>query len=74
VTVNGTAGDAANASWLSVRVASGGLTVNGSASFHGSVTADRLTVNGTQSAGGPVTSSSSTLWNYHICRYRPGFA
>ena len=49
VTVNGTAGDAANPSWLAVSVATGGLAVNGGASFHGSVTAPAgaVAVNGT---------------------------
>jgi endo-1,4-beta-xylanase len=49
VTVNGTAGDAASASRLALEVASGGLVVNGGASFHGNVTAPAgaVTVNGT---------------------------
>jgi endo-1,4-beta-xylanase len=49
VTLNGAAGDAASPSWLDLRIASGGLTVNGSGALHGSVAAPAgsVTVNGT---------------------------
>jgi rhamnogalacturonan endolyase len=49
VTVNGTAGDPASPAWLSLNLAAGGLSVNGSGAVHGSVTAPAgaVVVNGT---------------------------
>ncbi|MET0553337.1 MAG: MBG domain-containing protein [Vicinamibacteria bacterium] len=49
VTLNGAAGDASNAGWLALRVASGGVTVDGSGALNGRVTAPAggVVVNGT---------------------------
>ena len=49
ITLNGAAGDATHPEWLSVAIASGGVTVNGGASLDGSVTAPAgtVTLNGT---------------------------
>ncbi len=60
---NGQMGVSTNPEWLSLRIASGGLTLNGSVSIHGYVEAPAgtVTLNGSARLIGGVTSNRLTL-------------
>lgn len=63
VTVNGTVGDPAHPDWLSVQIAAGGLTANGTATIAGSVLAPTGTVilNGGTVLTGQVSADRLTI-------------
>ncbi|HVU35343.1 MAG TPA: MBG domain-containing protein [Opitutaceae bacterium] len=63
VVLNASAGDSAHPEWLNLRVSSGGLTLNGAATFYGGVTAPSgaVTVNGNATLLGRVISDQLVL-------------
>ncbi|HTT57235.1 MAG TPA: ExeM/NucH family extracellular endonuclease [Opitutaceae bacterium] len=63
VTVNGTVGVSTHAEWLLLRIASGGLTLNGGVVFHGDVVAPAGTViiNGNSTLHGEVVADRLTV-------------
>ncbi len=63
VTLNASAGDALRPTWLTLELAAGGLTLNGSAEFHGSVVAPTgaVILNGNSTLHGRVTADRLTI-------------
>ena len=61
VNANGEIGAAAHPAWLALNVASGGLTVNGGASVHGSVNAPAGTVMVNGTVDGNVAADRLTV-------------
>lgn len=63
VTVSGTMGSTPHPEWLTVKIASGGATLNGNVTFNGSIEAPNgiVTLNGNTTLNGGVTSDQLTL-------------
>ena len=63
VSFNGSGGSSAHPEWLTLRVASGGVTLNGNVSVHGSVIAPNgtVTINGGSTVNGSVTADRLTI-------------
>jgi hypothetical protein len=63
VTLNGSAGSSAHPEWLTLRIASGGATLNGNVAFHGRIVAPSgtVTINGNSTVQGEVISDRLTL-------------
>lgn len=61
--INGTSGSSSHPEWLTLRFASGGLTLNGNVSFSGDVIAPNgtVTLNGNSELNGTVTADRLTL-------------
>ncbi len=63
LTLNADVGQEAHPEWLKVQIASGGLTLNGNSSLHGSVDAPNgtVTINGNATLQGRVTADRLTI-------------
>ncbi len=68
---NATLGDAAQPDWLALRVASGGATLNGAVTFHGSIVAPSgaVTLNGGTQLSGRVVANRLTLNGNALLRH-----
>ncbi len=63
VSLNGTAGSSAHPEWLTLNVASGGVTLNGNVTFDGSIVAPggTITINGNTTLHGTTASDRLTI-------------